>query len=310
MKMKKLMDVGEFGFIKLISRLFLKKTGKPKIISGIGDDTAVIPFNRDNFLLLTTDMLLEDVHFKRSHPPYDIGHKALAVSISDIAAMGGIPRYALISVGLPKKLSLSFAKKIFEGIRRTARDYGIEVVGGDTNCSRKIVIASFVAGTVRKNNLVLRSRAKEGDYIFVTGTLGGAADKGKHLKFAPRLPEAQYLAGNFKLNSMIDISDGLLADLGHILSTSRAGALLWQDNIPLASKRENGIEKAYYAGEDFELLFTVPKRLAKKLLKSWPEKFKTKLSCIGQIKSGNFGLKAEDKNGVRKKLKAGGFRHF
>lgn len=302
---KTLLELGEFNFISEIA----KRCKEHKtVIKGIGDDTAVVEFTKDKFLLLTADMLIENVHFTRFQPPDDIGHKAIACSISDIAAMGGMPHYALVSIAFPKNLALSFAKKIYKGIQDTAGVFEISIVGGDTNCADKIVIDVFICGIVEKKKLVLRNGARQGDCIFVTGSLGGS-QAGKHLRFTPRLKQARFLVSNYPLNSMIDISDGLVSDLGHIVTQSKVGAILFEDAIPL-SRNVYSVDDAYYTGEDFELLFTMPKKYSKQLLSKWPFKKKVGLSCIGEIIIHRKGIFVKDKDSRIKKIKKGGYEHF
>jgi len=303
--MRSLKQIGEFEFIETIATLC---RNKKKVIQGIGDDAAVVCFKKDKYLLFTTDMLLEDVHFLRKQRPCDIGHKAIAASISDIAAMGGVPEYALFSIGLPPDLNASFAKGIYQGIKKTARDFDIDIIGGDTNRSKKIIISAFIAGYVERKNLTLRKGAKVGDLIFVTGRLGGS-EFGRHLKFTPRVKEARFLVKNYMINSMIDISDGLVQDLGHIIKASKVGAIMYEANIPLSTQAKS-IKDAYSQGEDFELLFTLPKKYRRHLMKNWPFKNRPRLSCIGEIVNANAGLKVEDKEGRLKRLKIAGYRHF
>jgi len=268
-------DLGEFKLIKRFA-------GSTNL-----DDTAVLKYKKDRYLLFTTDMLLEGRHFRKSASPYLIGKKSLSVNISDIAAMGGIPKCAVISLGLPGSLKVKYVDAIYKGIRGVAGKFKVDLVGGDTICSKKIIINIALLGEVEKKNLVLRSGAKKGDAIFVTGSIGGSL-KGKHLKFTPRLKEARFLTKNFNIHSMIDVSDGLLADLGHILERSNVGAVIDEKAIPLTGSIEDG--------EDFELVFTISKKDVKKLVKSWP--FKTRLSRIGEI------------TGKEKKLPAKGYNHF
>jgi len=303
--MRSLKQIGEFEFIETIATL---PRNKKSVIQGIGDDAAVVRFKKNKYLLFTTDMLLEDVHFLRKQRPQDIGHKAIAASISDIAAMGGVPEYALFSMGLPPDLKISFAKGIYQGIKKIARDFDIDIIGGDTNRSKKIIISVFIAGYVERKNLTLRTGAKIGDLIFVTGGLGGS-EFGRHLKFTPRVKEARFLVKNYSINSMIDISDGLIQDLGHITKASKVGALIYEANIPLSTKAKS-IKNACSQGEDFELLFTLPKKHRQYLMKNWPFKNKPRLSCIGQIVHANAGLKIRDEKGRLKRLKAAGYQHF
>jgi thiamine-monophosphate kinase len=302
--MKTLAQLGEFDFIRSITPKHLKNKS---IIKAIGDDAAVIRIDKENCLVFTADMLIEGIHFLKNAKPSLIGNKALSCSISDIAAMGAMPLYAVISVAFPKHLSAGNAKEIYQGIRKTADNFGVDIIGGDTNSADKIIIDVFLCGKARKKQLVYRNGAKAGDRIFVTGTLGGSI-KGRHLRFVPRMEESKFLVSNFKLNSMIDISDGLIADLGHILEQSKKGAVLKEGNIPL-SKDASGISNAFYDGEDFELLFTLDQRQAEKLIKKWPFK-KTRLSCIGEITNKSGQLVLETEKGKIKKIKVGGYKHF
>ncbi|MBU1044655.1 MAG: thiamine-phosphate kinase [Candidatus Omnitrophica bacterium] len=302
--MKTLSQLGEFNFIAAIAK---KKLRNKAVLKGIGDDAAVVSISPKDCLLFTADMLIEDVHFLRSADPQAIGHKALACSLSDIAAMGGWPLYAIVSVAFPKKLDSEFAKKIYKGIQKTALKYSVDIIGGDTNAAEKIIIDVFLCGQVKRKQLVLRSNAQTGDYIFVTGELGGSRFGG-HLNFTPRIAESRFLVSNYKLNSMLDISDGLIADLGHILKQSKKGAILEQEDIPVDAKA-GGLDNAFYAGEDFELLFTLSEKAAKKLILAWPFK-KTKLSCIGRITAQEASLQLISKQGKSTKIKPGGYRHF
>jgi len=224
----KLENIGEFGLIEKIAKG--TKTNK-SVIKGIGDDAAVLEWTKDRYLLATADMLIEDRHFKRGASPQDIGWKALCCGISDIAAMGGEPRWALVSCGLPKGLAVRYADGIYSGLKKAAGRFGVNIVGGDTNASDKIILDVTVLGEVKKEDLVLRSGARVGDLIFVTGELGGSI-RGKHLDFTPRIKESQILVKDFKINSMIDLSDGLSSDLNHILEQSAAGAIIYEYLIP------------------------------------------------------------------------------
>ena len=300
-KKVKLSDLGEFGFIDLVK----KQTKRPSsVIRGIGDDTAVLPLSSKKHLLLTTDMLLEGVHFTGKMPARAIGHKALACSISDIAAMGGIPKYAVVSLGVPPSCSWSLVSQIYRGIQKTAKKFNIGIVGGDTIKSRKIIINIALVGEVKKSELVYRKGARSGDQIFVTGPLGGSLSSGKHLRFNPRVAEAQYLVKKGKPTAMIDISDGLAADLGHILSESRVGAIIEERLIP--KRQGSGLKQALYDGEDFELLFTLPPAKARPL----QEKSNFKFYHMGEIISKSRGLQLKTAAGHLKKLDIKGYTHF
>ncbi|MFH1406946.1 MAG: thiamine-phosphate kinase [Candidatus Omnitrophota bacterium] len=301
--MKTIQAIGEFGLIDRIARRI--KTSK-NVIVGIGDDCAVLRYNKDKYLLLTLDMLIEGVHFTLKARPQQIGHKAIAASISDIASMGGVAKYAAISAGLRPCLSLDFADKLFAGISNTARRFKVDLIGGDTNHSAKLVIDVAMVGEVEKKKLVLRSRAKCGDIIFTTGTLGGSI-YGKHLSFTPRIKESGYLVRNYTISSMIDISDGLAGDLWQICKASRVGAAIYENAIPL-SPRAKTLSSALNDGEDFELLFTVPPRQAHKLLLKKP--LWLKITRIGEITNRNSGIQLIDKRGRARALRLKGFRHF
>lgn len=304
----KLKDIGEFGLIEKIARGV--KTDK-SVMKGIGDDTAVLRWTNNKYLLATADMLIEDRHFLKAAPPDRIGWKALCCGISDIAAMGGEPKWALISCGFPEDLSVSFVDGIYAGIKKAAKEFKVEIVGGDTNASAKIILDVTVLGEVKKDNLTLRSGARTGDYIFVTGTLGGSI-YGKHLAFIPRLKESQILVKNFKINSMIDLSDGLSGDLGHILKQSKVGAVVYEDLIPKTSRNDGyvSIENAVSGGEDFELLFTMSKKEAFRLLNLKNKLFDIQITRIGAITDKRFGSKIVDMFGRARQLVPSGFRHF
>jgi len=294
--------IGEFG---LIDRIKKQIKTDPSVIKGIGDDCAVLEFTKDKYQLFSSDMLVEGVDFYPHENPYLIGRKSLAAALSDIAACAGLPRYCLVSLGLPKNKSVKFVSQLFKGIVELAKKYKINIVGGDISQARCITLDVSILGIVEKKHLVLRSGAKKGDIIFVTGKLGGSIF-GKHLKFTPRLKEARFLVENFKVNSMIDISDGLTQDLGHILNESRVGALIYEGLIPLSNQARN-LSDALYMGEDFELLFTLSYDEAQKLLQ---QKRANLFKPIGEIIDKKQGLRLVDKRGREKIIKPGGFRHF
>ncbi|MFA6321671.1 MAG: thiamine-phosphate kinase [Candidatus Omnitrophota bacterium] len=302
----KIQDIGELGLIERISR---KIKNDSNVFRGIGDDTAVIKCPGSKYLLFTCDMLIEDVHFKRKlATPFQIGWKAMARNLSDIAAMGGVAKYALVSVGIDPKLPVSFADGVFDGMNAAAKKFKVNIVGGDTSKSAKIVIDISLIGEVEKKFLTLRSGAREGDGIFVTGFLGGSI-KGKHLDFMPRLNEARMLVKNFKVNSMIDVSDGLLLDLSRILSASKKGALIYEDLIPVSDKARS-FGSAVTDGEDFELLFTMGAKEAERFIRHYSLRFETPVSLIGEITSERCGYKIIGKDWKEKRISKKGFLHF
>jgi len=300
--MRKFIDsIGEFGLIK---RFRDRIQNDPSVFKGSGDDCAVLKYTRNKYHLFTCDMLVEGVDFRQGENPYLIGRKALAVSLSDIAACGGIPRHCLVSLAIPKKTTIKFADELFRGIQLLAREYKINLVGGDLSSARQLIIDISVLGEVEKKYLVLRSGAKPDDLIFVSGSVGGSI-LGKHLKFRPRIKEARFLVRNFRINSMIDISDGLVQDLGHILEESKAGAVIYKDLIPV-SRQARGLADALYMGEDYELIFTLPRKEAKRLSVNKVFNFKV----IGEIISGQRNLRLIDNRGREKIIRSKGFRHF
>lgn len=301
---KKLRDIGEINLIN-----YIKKSVRTKksVVCGIGDDAAVLEYTKDKYLLFSSDMVVEGVHFARGTDFEKIGHKALACCLSDIAAMGGgVALFALVSLGVPANTSLNSIKRLYRGINKLAKKFNLAVVGGDTTRSKDIVVDVSLLGQVAQKNLLLRSNARVDDLIFVTGKLGGALKSGRHLNFMPCISEAQFLSKHIKINSMIDISDGLAVDLSRITCASKVGAVLYESRIPNNTK---SINAALYDGEDFQLLFTVSLDSAKKLLRM-KNKLKTPLSFIGQIIPKKFGLIRVDKLCRQKKLSIRGFRHF
>lgn len=253
--------IGEFGLIEAI-----KQGVRPSkdVIVGIGDDAAVLPYSNTHHLLFATDMSVEGVHFTTRMKPQEIGRKALARNISDIAAMGGVPTHVVVSLGLPPQSKALWVKNMYQGMSALANMFDVRIVGGDTTKAPAITINVAIIGKVLKRHCVTRAGAKPGDWIFVTGLLGGSFKSGKHLTFTPRLDQAQFLVRKFKPNAMMDISDGLAGDLNHILNASRVGAVLDEDLIP----RPKGVSlrQVYSEGEDFELLFTLPAEHARRLM--------------------------------------------
>lgn len=294
-------DIGEFGLIEYFRRHL---RGDSSVILGSGDDCSVLRFSKDKYQLFTCDMIVEGVDFTLQDNPYLIGRKSIAVNISDIVSCGGIPRHCLISLGLPPKVSFSLVDKIFKGALKISKKYNINIVGGDISRSQKLSINVSMLGEVKKKALVLRNGAKKEDIIFVTGRLGGSIS-GKHFKFTPRVKESEFLVRNFKINAMIDVSDGIIQDLGHILKQSRVGAVVYEGMIPI-SNQAKGLKDALYSGEDFELLFTMPERSAEKLLKIRPKDF----TPIGRITDRRLGLRLIDKKNKEKSISLKGFRHF
>jgi thiamine-monophosphate kinase len=304
----------------LIARLTPGLATNASVVAAAGDDCAVLDLGiPGKWALFKTDAVVEGIHFTSDAPPERIGHKALARCLSDIAAMGGLPNSALITLALPPQFDLSRVEKIYEGLNATARRYGVAVVGGETSTNpERMLISIALLGTVEADRCFLRSGAKAGDALFVTGELGGSL-MGRHLEFEPRLAEARWLAGHCAVHAMIDLSDGLAGDLRHLLQASRVGAELLSTAIPISraakarkkaeSSSKSPLLAALTDGEDFELLFTVPAKQAVALHDAWKKQFPDlRLSCIGKI-TAEPGLRLRDKHGV-KPLTVHGYTHF
>jgi thiamine-monophosphate kinase len=327
-----LRKIGEFGLINRIRRW--TSTSDPALLKGIGDDVAVIGIGEKAWLV-TTDLLIEDIHFELTWTdPFHLGRKALFVNLSDIAAMGGIPKYFLISLGVPKNLSLSFFSSFYRGLKDGAKRFGVDLIGGDTSVSQKIIINICLLGEGKKGNLLFRSGARVGDDLFVSGTLGDAALglkilqkngprgrlKGlikKHLSPSPRIQLGQALARNHWATAMIDVSDGLLIDTNHLLEESGVGARIWEDRIPLSKLYQEWIHcfsKSPYGlalsgGEDYELLFTATPEMRRKILHV-ALSLKIPITQIGRIVPKKEGLHLIRKDGKEYAPSRLGFEHF
>lgn len=261
-----------------------------RLKTGVGDDCAVFDFPQPSEALLTVDMLTEGVDFLLNEAsPEQIGRKALAVSLSDIAAMAGRPLAALVAVALPKQGGFELAQRLAAGWLPLAREFDTAIIGGDTNSwNGPLVISTMVLGETTGSRAVLRSGARPGDAIFVTGSFGGSRLR-KQFEFVPRVQEAQRLHREVELHALIDVSDGLVADLGHILDESQVGAIVEAQAIPLspdiAAAATTGartpLECALGDGEDFELIFTVSPDDALRLQSV--ALFETPLTKIGEI---------------------------
>jgi len=317
MNKKKLREIGEIKLIEKIRKRMKKGKG---VIVGIGDDCAVLRLGENDNLLLTSDMLVEEVHFYPSINPCDLGWKALAVSLSDISAMGGKPLFSLLSLSLPSQLSEEWLDDFLSGWEGLAGIFDISLVGGDISEGERIVIDSVVLGQAKSP--ILRSGAKVGDKIFVTGYLGDSAagffclKKGlnfpslirKHLKPFPRVKEGLEIGGMEGVHSMIDISDGLASDLRHICEESGNGAVVYADKLPLScdllclceSQNLSPLDFALFGGEDYELLLTGDADIKEKVRFPFYE--------IGEIVEdvGIWLVEGEK----RRKLEREGFEHF
>ena len=329
---KVLREIGEFGLINQIRRWMTPSD--PALLQGIGDDVAVIEM-RGKVLLVTTDILIEGIHFDRAWiDPYRLGKKALMVNLSDIAAMGGVPKYFLISLGLPKNLSLSFISLFYRGLKEGTKRFQVDLIGGDTSLSQKIVINICLLGEGKRGELLFRRGVKVGNDLFVSGTLGNAAlglkilqkeglvgrPKGlieKHLSPSPRIELGQALARHRLATAMIDVSDGLLIDTTHLLEESGVGARIWEDRIPLSRSYRKWIHsysKDFYqvaltGGEDYELLFTASPEKKKKI-STLALSSKIPITWIGEILPQKEGFHIIRRDGKEYSPGRLGFEHF
>lgn len=307
-KEKTIESIGEFALIDQI-KSWLPRAKTP-VIAGMGDDTAVFKVSKTPYQLLTIDTMVEDIDFRRAlATPEQIGWKALAINLSDIAAMGGIPKFAVVSLTLPRKTPVQFVKRFYAGMKKLANRFGVSIVGGDLSSGDKISSSVALLGESEKKRTVFRKGAKAGDLVAVTGRLGGSI-LGKHLNFIPRVREGKFLAEH-GANSMIDISDGLWQDLGHLTAESGLSFVVEPDKIPVSiaalkrarGNRDKAVLHALYDGEDFELLFTISAKRFLTLKWIWHRRFKVPLTVIGKVVS----QKKTEAGLFKKRL---GFQHF
>lgn len=291
------------------------------VVMGAGDDCAVLELGSpDTQTLFKTDAVVEGVHFTADTEPERIGRKALARCLSDIAAMGGTPTAAVVTLALPSHFDAQRIAGIYRGLNRLAVQHQVAVVGGETTKNPdRLLLSVAVLGTVPRGRALLRSGAKPGDAIFVTGDLGGSL-AGKHLDFEPRLAEGRWLGQTGFVTAMMDLSDGLAGDLPHLLAASGGhGAELLKSAVPISRAardraKESDLAKpaivaALTDGEDFELLFTVVPGKTVALLDGWKAEFPgVKLKCIGKV-TAKPGILLRGEDGLRP-LIARGYEHF
>jgi thiamine-monophosphate kinase len=336
--------MNEFEFIKRLKSQAQKHGEPPQLIQGIGDDAAIIKPTSGRQLVVTTDLLIEEIDFLRGATSARLlGRKALAVSLSDIAAMGAKPRWALLSLGVTEDVwSTDFVDQLYAGIFELADHYGVTVIGGDTSrAPGKIVLDSIVLGECKEGAAISRKGAQPGDRIFVTGTLGASgaglrlSNRGarvtpvqrneseqrtmdalllRHLCPEPRVGWGIVLGEEQLASAMIDLSDGLSSDLHHICEDSHTGALIRALDLPidpavveLCGRRAlDPLQLALHGGEDYELLFTVPPEKASKLPKRVDG---VPVTCIGTIEVSENGIRLDEGSRIWP-LEAGGYEHF
>jgi thiamine-monophosphate kinase len=326
----KLSRLGEFGLIERVRRTALRGRG---VNLGIGDDAAWVQ-TRSGSCLLTADLLIEGVHFDLKWTSlYALGYKTLAVNMSDIAAMGGTPAYLLLSLGIPATFASEDVEEFYRGIRSLASKSGVALVGGDTSVAKVLFISACLVGDAPYRPIT-RGGAQVGDDIYVTGTLGDSALGLKLLKRkSPKLtqraakfllsrhhfPTARVRAGatlaREKLaRAMIDVSDGLLQDLGHICKASRIGAIVAEEKLPLSAAYRSlaghyGTHYALAGGEDYELLFCARRR-DRSRIERFQGRFDVPISRIGTCVGSRDGIVVLDRKGRRLSFRATGHDHF
>ncbi len=318
-------DLATFGELRLIERIRRevsrrsRAAGNVSIVEGIGDDAAILRCGKGrNLLLLTCDTLVEGIHFRKHTPFYRIGWKAMGCNLSDIAAMGGIPRFAVVSLACPARITVKEIDDLYAGMTELGDKFGVAVVGGDTvESPRALVVTVALVGEVEENSYVTRTGAKPGDVICVTGTLGGSL-LGRHLDFVPRVDEGRFLALHCHPTAMIDLSDGLGSDLTKLVQASQTTAEIFTEAIPISDaairlarrQRIPPVRKALFDGEDFELLFTLRKEGADDCLRIFRKNFSTPVTAIGRVKRGRGRPVLIDKNGIALALEPEGYEHF
>lgn len=310
--------IKEFQMIEWIKK-------KAPVYSGvkisIGDDAAVLKPTGRKKRLISTDMIVEDVDFKLNEmTPDQIGRKALAINLSDMAAMGAVPKEFVISLGVTKRQDSEWLKKFYKGLFALAKRYRVSCVGGDMSSSKTFSASLTILGEISKYEPISRKGARSGDFIAVTGSFGGSILK-KHYAFEPRLQEGIFLAKHRFATAMLDVSDGLIQDLEHLLEASNKGAWIDLAALPIhpaaykkaKKNREKALECALSDGEDFELLFAVSPSKKEKLEREWiKQNFKSKLSWIGQITSKKKLIQWKKNNiSLRHfKIRKKGYQHF
>jgi thiamine-monophosphate kinase len=302
-------------------RRFASHSRNRAVIHGIGDDCAVLRVSAGQELLVTTDFSIENVHFRRQwHPARSVGHRCLARGLSDIAAMGGEPLACFLSLGLPANLPQRWADEFLQGLTRLAKRYGVQLAGGDISAAPEITADIVAVGQVPIGKSVLRSGARPGDVIYVTGELGGSAGTlkqlfagrkvrpspaGRHFFPDPRLEAGAWLRRGGLPSAMIDLSDGLSIDLGHICEESGVSAMVDSAKIPVA--RNSSLDLALHGGEDYELLFTAPGKV------KMPAAIRgVKVTRIGSITRKDYrsAIRILDDNGRARALRPLGWQHF
>ena len=339
-KRTEIQELGEFGLIDRLTNSIVTQNDSSKI--GVGDDAAVIDCG-DDYMLLSTDMLVEGVHFDLSYMPIQhLGYKSISINVSDIAAMNGIPQQIVVSLGLSNRFSVQAVEKLYEGMRAACKDFRVDLVGGDTtSCPSGLIISVSITGKVERDKVALRSKVEKGDIICATGDLGGAfiglqvLEREKQVFLSnpdmqPDLQKYPYIAGrqlkpkarmdiiyelaelNVRPKAMIDISDGLASELFHLAKQSGVGFFIYEDKLPIDKQTYDTavefnidpITAVMNGGEDYELLFSINQDDFEKL-KNHPD-----IHFIGYAAEKEKGVNLVTKNQNVVPIKAQGWDHF
>jgi thiamine-monophosphate kinase len=332
----KITEIGEFGLIESIRKELV--TPREGVVKGIGDDCAVYESSPGRVLLLTTDMLVENIHFLwGSITPFQLGRKAIAVNLSDIAAMGGNPLVALISLGIPADREVEEIHELYRGMGDMCERYAVSIVGGDTVAAHgNLIVNVSLIGETDKREVLYRSGARPGDKIYLTGVVGDSGAglailRGEitppkplsthfikiHNEPDPQIETGRAIAASRLANAMIDLSDGLLADLGHITQESGVGALLFENKIPLSPKLKGladytdrtPLHFALSGGEDYILLVTVPAQNMRAFERVYTKESTSPLFQVGEIQEDK-GIRIRREDGSVKEIADKGFDHF
>jgi thiamine-monophosphate kinase len=341
-------QIGEFGLIERIKKIVEinvnDSTVQDDLVMGIADDSAVYRPSSSKLQLFTTDTMVEGIHFDLTFTSFaHLGWKAIVSNISDVAAMCGLPRYALVSISMPQKISVEMIEEFYKGAVSACKKYSCLIVGGDTTAiAGNMVVSISMIGEVEPEKVIYRNTAKTGDLICVTGHLGGAhaglkvllREKNRYLekseKFLPslepykpaiekylypkpRLDISKIISDGIRVNAMIDISDGLASEVHHICNNSDMGAEIWEHNIPVHTSSqkiagefsENVINYALHGGEEYELLFTLADKEFEKL-----ENFTADVTILGRIVDKSKGINIVRENGEKELLQFEGWDHF
>jgi thiamine-monophosphate kinase len=277
------MKLRKIGEDRLLGRVLPGLPLAEDVVNGPGDDCAVVETpGRGRLLVLKTDCVVAGVHFLPMADALDVGWKAMMRPLSDFAATSALPQFALITVIAPEETKVDWVERLYRGLRRAAKRFKVSIVGGEmSSTTGPVAVSVSVVGFVERDRCVSRHGGKAGDDLFVTSRLGGAV-KQKHLQFVPRIAESRWLTKNFSIHAMMDLSDGLGADLPRLAKASRVGFAIEIENLPLA--RGAKADDAISEGEDYELLFAISPRERTRLQREWQKKFpKLPLTRIGRL---------------------------